>query len=313
MGVKFLLSLNKRFRPIPHPFNDELSGKKTYGEWEFERGKSTIDCFRPQFEEEEMFFGKEVLDVGCGEGGKSLYYASCGAKHVYGVDTVEEYSAKSAELAKKLGLENRFTFINCSALELPFPDETFDTVMMNDFFEHISSPEKAVKEAMRVLKIGGKLFINFPPYYHPYGAHLTDAINVPWVHLFFREKTLVEAYKTLVSDMPDARRRLELKLSDDGERIDYINKMTLKKARETFARLCVKPTYKKTIPLRKILIPVYRLPLLRECFTRAAVYVFTKKGTGEYVKEKSVSLAGGGGDAGNYNDNGVLSRNGVRS
>ena len=193
MSVKFLLSLNKRFRPIPHPFNDEVSGGKTYGEWEFGRGKSTIDCFRPQFDEEKMFFAKDVLDVGCGEGGKSLYYASCGANHVYGVDTVRDYSEKSEALAKKLGLENRFSFVIASALELPFPDETFDTVIMSDFFEHVSAPAQAVKEAMRVLKPEGMLFINFPPYYHPYGAHLTDAINIPWVHLFFKEKTTAEA------------------------------------------------------------------------------------------------------------------------
>lgn len=311
MSVRFLLSLNKCFRPIPHPFNEELAGGKTYGEWEFERGKTTIDCFRPKFDEEKMFFGKTVLDVGCGEGGKSLYYASCGANHVYGVDTVRHYAEKSAQLAKKLGLDDKFTFVNCSALELPFPDETFDTVIMNDFFEHVSNPAGAVKESMRVLKLGGRLFINFPPYYHPYGAHLTDAINIPWVHLFFDEKTMIDAYKQLIEPMPDAERRLMLKLSDDGKHIDYINKMTLKKARDVFSSLGVEPTYARTIPLRRFIAPIYRLPLLRECLTRMAVYVFTKEGAGRYDKETTVSLAGVNDDAGNNIDNGVLSRNGV--
>ena len=46
---------------------------------------------------------------------------------------------------------------------------------------------------------GGKLFVNFPPYNHPTGAHLSDVIGIPSVHVFFSDKTLIAAYKELVA------------------------------------------------------------------------------------------------------------------
>ena len=44
-----------------------------------------------------MFKDKEVIDFGCGAGGKSMYYVSLGAKHVTGVDIVEQYEKDSQD------------------------------------------------------------------------------------------------------------------------------------------------------------------------------------------------------------------------
>ena len=86
MSVKSLLRLNRRFAPVSHPFNDEASGGMTYGEWEFSRGAAAVSCYEKRFSPEEMFSGRDVLDVGCGEGGKTLYFLSLGAKSVTGID-----------------------------------------------------------------------------------------------------------------------------------------------------------------------------------------------------------------------------------
>lgn len=282
MSVKALLKLNKRFSPASHPFNIESDGGKTYGEWEFERGHTAVGCFSPAFDEREMFFGKNVLDVGCGEGGKSLYFASCGAEYVTGIDIIPEYKPKAEALAKKLGLDGKFRFVVGDASALPFCDGSFDTVIMNDFFEHAENPAKALGEAMRVLKAGGRLFVNFPPYYHPWGAHLSDAINIPWVHMFFGEKTMIEAYKILVSGKPDGKMRLDLRIRkkpDGTEYLGYINKMTLKKASKTVNSLGLRPVMRKNIPLRPWLVPASHLPLLREMFVKTAIYVFEKERT----------------------------------
>lgn len=279
-GVKILLKLNRLFPAVPHPFNSEDAGGESYGKWEYDRGESTVTLYYPHFSAEDIFAGKDVLDVGCGEGGKAIYYAAHGAASVVGIDTVEEYSEKSARLAKHLGVSS-FSFVTASALSLPFEDESFDSVIMSDFFEHVSNPEAALSEAMRVLRSGGRLFINFPPYFHPYGAHLSDAISIPWVHLFFREKTLIPAYKALIEELPDKERRLALKITPDGkegEHIGYINKMTLKKARRVIRHTGLVPEYKKFVPLRKFLAPLVYVPALREVFVRSAVYVFKKDG-----------------------------------
>lgn len=300
MSVKSLLRLNRRFAPVSHPFNDEASGGMTYGEWEFSRGAAAVSCYEKRFPPEEMFSGRDVLDVGCGEGGKTLYFLSLGAKSVAGIDAVSDYREKAVALAERLGFSGGYSFVTGDATSLPFKDASFDAVTMNDFFEHVGSPEKALSEAMRVLRPGGRLYINFPPYYHPYGAHLSDAINIPWVHMLYGEKTLIGAYEALTEPLPDRERRLRLKISvsENGEKhISYINKMTLKKARKIIAASGIKPVYKRFIPLRRWLAPLSFLPGLREMLIKMAVYVFEKEENSQNEKavdKKEPALSVGG-------------------
>jgi len=279
LGARVLLALNKRAKPVPHPFNMENNGVKTYAEWQFERGADTIACYAPKYKPYEMFEGKRVLDLGCGAAGKSLYYASLGAERVVGVDIVARYEREATELAKKLGYSSKFLFLCASADSLPYPDGVFDTVMMNDFIEHAKDPEAVIREAYRVLAPGGRIFINFPPYGHPWGAHLSDLIYIPWVHLFFSERSLIAAYKALADGLQDEKERLSLRFSCDErgrEHISYINKMTLAAFRRILDSLKIKPAYYKEIPLRGWLLPLARFPVLREYFVRMAVCVIEK-------------------------------------
>ncbi len=48
------------------------------------------------------------------------------------------------------------------AMQLSFPDGSLDAVMSNDVFEHVPSPDRAFREAARVLKPGGKMFFTVP-------------------------------------------------------------------------------------------------------------------------------------------------------
>jgi ubiquinone/menaquinone biosynthesis C-methylase UbiE len=43
--------------------------------------------------------------------------------------------------------------------ELPFDDDFFDVVMSSNAFSHFSNPEKALREANRVLKPKGRVYI----------------------------------------------------------------------------------------------------------------------------------------------------------
>lgn len=278
-AVGFVKLTNKIFPAVVHPFNLANEKQMTYAEWQFEKGAATIACYDGFFTPSEMFEGKEVLDMGCGAAGKSIYYASLGAKRVVGVDIVPHYEAEANGLAEKLGYADKFRFVLASADDLPFPDESFDTVIMNDFMEHISNPEAALLEARRLLKKDGRIFINFPPYYHPTGAHLSDTIHMPWIHMFLSEKQLVKAYKELVKGLPDEKERLELRLTvdpDGTERLGYINKMTLKRFGRMLKKLGITPVHYREIPLRKVLTPLAKLPLLKEMFVKMAVCVIEK-------------------------------------
>ena len=271
---------NKIFPKVVHPFNLQNDSEKTYAMWQYEKGEDTIRLFLSRYTLEDMFQGKRVLDMGCGAAGKSLYYVTQGAQHVTGVEIVEHYQAEAEALAEQLGLSDRFTFVCASALELPFPDDSFDTIIMNDFMEHISDPEGVLRESLRLLAPGGRIFVNFPPYYHPFGAHLSDVINMPWVHLFFTESMLVDAYRELVRGLPDEEERLSLRISRDEkgrEYFGYINHMTLKRFKGILSRLQIKPEYYEEIPLRGFLKPLARFPLTREIFVKMAVCAITKQ------------------------------------
>lgn len=279
ISTRIIKGMNKVFPEIKHPFNMQNRGEMTYAQWQFEKGADTIACYEGFYTPEEMFAGKNVLDMGCGAAGKSLYYVSLGAAMVTGVEIVAHYQQEAEDFARRLGYEDRFRFVCASAFELPFPDGSFDTIIMNDFVEHVSQPERAITEALRLLKPGGRIYMNFPPYYHPTGAHMSDVIYMPWVQLFFTEKQLIAAYKELVKGLPDEQERLDLRFSTDEngvERFTYINRMTLKRFKGILRDLGITPVLYREIPLRGYFKGLAKLPPTREMFVKMAVCVVEK-------------------------------------
>lgn len=271
-NVKLLKTINKLF-PLPvHPFNEG-----DYGLWQFEKGAMTLQNYA-QFESvANMLSGKQVLDVGCGAGGKSLYYASMGAEKVTGIDIIEKYKIQADNLAQRLQIKNVAFHIR-DACETGFTDESFDTIIMNDSMEHIQFPAKVLLEMKRILKPHGKLYINFPPYNHPYGAHLSDVIGIPWVHLFFSDNTLIQVYKELVAKLPDGPDRVNLRISpgrDGKEYFSYINHMTIQRFNQIISALDLSLLYYKEIPLRsccKFLCHGF----MREYFVKTVVAILEK-------------------------------------
>ncbi len=270
---------NKIFPPVVHPFNLQNDGKKSYARWQFEKGADTLRFFAEHYPPRVMFEGKRVLDMGCGAAGKSLYYASLGAERVVGVDVVAHYEPQALALAAELGLAERFSFCLASAERLPFPDGSFDSIVMNDFMEHCADPAATLREAMRLLAPEGRVYINFPPYGHPYGAHMSDLISVPWVHCLFSEDALCRAYERLAAPLPDGAQRVALRIATEGgrKRIAYINKMTLRRFRALLESEGLQPEYYAETPLRDFLRPLARFPLTREKFVRMAVCVLRRE------------------------------------
>ncbi len=274
---RILMAVNKLF-PLPlHPFNTQAEGGMSYAEWQYERGEDTIKFYLEYTDKESMFGGKDVLDVGCGAGGKSLFYLGCGANKVVGIDIVPKYKEESEALAGKLGLCG-FEFACEDASSTSFADCSFDTIIMNDAMEHVAEPEATLREMHRILKPGGKLYVNFPPYNHPYGAHLSDVIGMPWVQCFFSDKTMIRAYKELVADKPDGEDRINFRISKNEkgkEYFSYINKMTIKRFKGIVAHCPFKVSYYREAPLRSFLKPLCH-GFLKEYFVKMVVCVFEK-------------------------------------
>jgi ubiquinone/menaquinone biosynthesis C-methylase UbiE len=49
-------------------------------------------------------------------------------------------------------VENNVKFLEMNALNMEFPDEEFDYVLMSDVLEHIPNTDVLIKESLRVLK-----------------------------------------------------------------------------------------------------------------------------------------------------------------
>lgn len=280
IAVKLCLGLNRLFSLPVHPFNLNNDGVKSYAEWQYEKGDVTIQFYTRQVASDEMFRDKVVLDVGCGAAGKSVYYASLGAKRVYGLEILEKYRTDAEAIAERKGLAGVFTFVCEDAAKMSFADNVIDTIIMNDAMEHVDDPLSVLQECRRVLKPGGRLYLNFPPYNHPFGAHLSDAIGIPWVHRLFSEKTLVEAYKTLVRDLPDGAARVAFRITADAqgrEYFSYINRMTIKRFHRILPQSGFELTYYAEEPLRSFLRPLARLPVLKEFCVKMVVCILEKR------------------------------------
>ena len=91
-----------------------------------------------------------LLDVGCGTGFLLDLLVVQKAARYRGLDLSEEM----IRVAKGKAIPGA-EFVAGSADKLPYPDESFDIVTCSQSFHHYPYPEKAMREAWRVLKNGG--------------------------------------------------------------------------------------------------------------------------------------------------------------
>jgi len=64
--------------------------------------------------------------------------------------------AVGAERARDLGLDDRVNFVEANAEELPYPDRSMDAVTIAFGIRNVPRIQKALGEARRVLRIGGR-------------------------------------------------------------------------------------------------------------------------------------------------------------
>lgn len=103
--------------------------------------------------------GQKVLDVGCGTGVFGIDMAKQGGE-IIGLDISPEAIRFANHWAKKKDLT--FKGLVGDAENLPFKDNSFDLVFFGAVLHHFPNPEKAICEAERVLKNGGRLVLVEP-------------------------------------------------------------------------------------------------------------------------------------------------------
>lgn len=101
--------------------------------------------------------GDLILDAGCGQGGSSLWLAETYDVKVSGITLVPHQVHIANSEAKKRKLQNSLTFYEQDYCATDFPDETFTVVWACESMCHAVNKEDFYREAMRLLKPGGRL------------------------------------------------------------------------------------------------------------------------------------------------------------
>ena len=112
--------------------------------------------------------GDKILDLGCGFGRHAFEAARRGA-HVVALDAGEDEVngvlntfAAMVDAGELPAETTKVGVVQGDALNLPFPDGTFDRVICSEVLEHIPNDVGAMAELTRVLRPGGTMAITIP-------------------------------------------------------------------------------------------------------------------------------------------------------
>jgi ubiquinone/menaquinone biosynthesis C-methylase UbiE len=109
---------------------------------------------------EQLTGGQSVLEVGFGSG-VSFLNLSLLYQQIYGLDLTAD-TRQVKEMFAGLGIQTELR--NGSVLDMPYPDQSFDAVLLISILEHLQPQEQAVafREIWRVLKPGGQVVYGVP-------------------------------------------------------------------------------------------------------------------------------------------------------
>jgi tocopherol O-methyltransferase len=124
-----------------------------------ERRQAQIDLIEELLKWSQVDSASNILDVGCGIGGSTLYLANKYQANATGITLSPVQADRAKERARGLGLGERVNFQVANALEMPFADNSFDLVWSLESGEHMPDKVKFLQECYRVLKPGGKLIM----------------------------------------------------------------------------------------------------------------------------------------------------------
>jgi SAM-dependent methyltransferase len=230
-------------------------------------------------------FGR-VLDDGCGGGGMCISFAE-ETDAVVGIDLSDRFRDAGERLAREKNVSN-VSFATADGTALPFPSGAFDFVLSHAVIEHVGDPAAYLREARRVLKPGGFLFLQTAPYLSPHGAHLPRLKPPIPIHLLVGRKAAFAASCWLAQHAPQW---LDVNLEDssfvtlvrrgDKKVDDLLYRVTVRNLRRNIADAGFKPLredlYVSRLATRMISRRLSRfipnVPLVRDVFVTNMEYL----------------------------------------
>jgi ubiquinone/menaquinone biosynthesis C-methylase UbiE len=121
--------------------------------------------------------GNQVLDAACGRGFVLNFLREVSSCNLFGQDLEYDYVRQAhGQLARRA-----VRLHNGDLCHLPFPDHTFDKVILAEVLEHLNDDRAGLAEAVRVARPGGLIVISVPNADYPF---CWDPINKALERLF---------------------------------------------------------------------------------------------------------------------------------
>jgi ubiquinone/menaquinone biosynthesis C-methylase UbiE len=144
-----------------------LGGHLHFGYWDSDSAGADLAAAADRLsqlmiERTDVGSNQKLIDIGCGEGQPALKLATAKGCAIDGVTISGQQRKTAATSAQRVGLDDRVCFFQCSALELPFPDRTYDAAWFFESIFHMGH-RAALREASRVLKPGAMLLLTDLP------------------------------------------------------------------------------------------------------------------------------------------------------
>lgn len=143
------------------------------------RGAPLLTMLSRRLGDRQPVQGVSLVDLGCGFGALSLYFALHGAE-VTAVDRNVSRFEVGRAVAERYGFAVRF--VEGRMEQLPLPDAEFDLAVQNNSLCYLTRPPEralALTETLRVLRPGGIVIGRNPNRWHP----IDQFTGLPLVHL----------------------------------------------------------------------------------------------------------------------------------
>lgn len=136
-------------------FLDKVS-KEVYSEADSEMHQKMIDQIVPDLEKNQIGNNKDqaILDVGCGQGYAMKKFKEAGFTNLQGI-TMSDEDVKATQ-------DKGFKCDKMDQSFMTYADESFDFLFVRHCLEHSPFPYHTLEEFRRVLKTGGKAYIEMP-------------------------------------------------------------------------------------------------------------------------------------------------------